>query len=265
MFRLKISVATASFRQQLRQSLNTAGRAGARGVQFDLRNEVKPIDYGETARRQLLHVLRERDLIAAAAHFPLRGPLTDPERLDERIEALHEAIRFAAQLKIRVLTFRPGTIPEPDDPLYADRFLPILSDLAATANHQGVLPCLILTANPSDRVQSLIADVKTGPVGVDADLGGWVMHSEPPAEQLRELHAVVGHVQIRDAIRSTDGSGKEVPVGRGEVDWDEIAALLEEMDYSGWLTVLRTAGEDPIGDISRAIQYLKNLMPYENG
>jgi predicted DNA-binding ArsR family transcriptional regulator len=38
-----------------------------------------------------------------------------------------------------------------------------------------------------------------------------------------------------------------------------MLALLGEADYHGWITVDRTVGEDKAGDVTRAIQYLKNV------
>jgi sugar phosphate isomerase/epimerase len=64
---------------------------------------------------------------------------------------------------------------------------------------------------------------------------------------------------VRDAIREGDGSAREVPVGRGEVPWQELLAVIHELDYRGWFCVDRTQGEDRAGDAARAIQYLRSL------
>jgi sugar phosphate isomerase/epimerase len=76
---------------------------------------------------------------------------------------------------------------------------------------------------------------------------------------LRTLHASVWQVRVRDAVREMDGSGVEVPLGRGEVVWDEFLALVDEIGYRGWLTVDRTAGDDKLHDAARAIQYLRRV------
>ncbi len=52
-----------------------------------------------------------------------------------------------------------------------------------------------------------------------------------------------------------------MPVGRGEVDWDAMVALFDEMNYNGWLTVARYEGDDPLGDATRAVTYLGNVAP----
>jgi sugar phosphate isomerase/epimerase len=64
---------------------------------------------------------------------------------------------------------------------------------------------------------------------------------------------------VRDATRIGDGTSTEVPVGRGEVAWQELLAVVHELDYRGWFCVDRTQGEDRAGDAGRAIQYLRSL------
>ena len=261
MYRTKIAVATAAFRQDIRKSLHSAAESGAEGVQFELRNEIRIADYGETARRQLLYYLKERDLQLASTHFALRSPLLSPDSLDQRIDALKKAIEFTALLKVRCLTFRTGPLPATDSKQYSDQLLPILSELAALGNHTGVVPTIIPSGDSPETFHHLTSSTITGPIGIEADLGGWVMHGQSVNTMLRELHSVIQHVQVRDAIQGIDGLGKEVPVGRGEIDWDEIAALLDEMNYTNWLTINRTAGDDRSEDITNAVTYLRNLFP----
>lgn len=261
MFRIRISVPTLPLNENLKRAVHSAMRIGADGVQFDLRHEIRARDFGETARRELLHSLSEHDLTAASAHFPLRGALLEPDRMDERIAAIHDCLELAAKLRIRLLTLRIGRLPTEESATTSDVLLPVLNDLAARGNHLGVLPCLIPCGDSAVALRVLIDSVSGGPLGIDADLAGWVLNRQSPVKQLRELHDLVRHIQIRDAVADLDGPGKEVPVGRGEIDWDEIAGLLGEMDYTGWLHVTRTAGSDIPGDISRGVQYLRNLIP----
>jgi sugar phosphate isomerase/epimerase len=77
----------------------------------------------------------------------------------------------------------------------------------------------------------------------------------------RELHEHVQHVTARDGVRDIEGSGQEVALGRGDVDWPELLALFTEADYRGWITVDRTQSDDATRDAERALQYLKNVTP----
>ena len=81
-----------------------------------------------------------------------------------------------------------------------------------------------------------------------------------PARRVQLLREFVAHVSVRDAIVGADDGGSEVPVGRGEVPWDELLFLLQETDYRGWLTVDRTQGSDQAGDAARAVQYMQSIL-----
>jgi sugar phosphate isomerase/epimerase len=50
-----------------------------------------------------------------------------------------------------------------------------------------------------------------------------------------------------------------VPVGRGDVAWQEVLAIAYELDYRGWFCVDRTQSNDQAGDAGRAIQYIRSL------
>ncbi len=263
MFRVKISVATYEFDQDIRSALHTAMKIGAQGVQFDLRSQLRPADYGSTARRQLQNYLGERNLQPASAHFSLRSSLFENERLEQRLEAVRNAILFASQMKLRTLTMRLGRLPDLESEEAKQVIFPIMRDLVTHANHFGVTICVIPAGDSAETLLSFLNQIKTGPIAIDADLGSWVLSGRSPGKQLRELNQVIEHIDIRDAVRDVDGVGEEVPVGRGEIDWDEIAGLIEEMGYSGWLNVRRSTGNDKIGDSMRAIQYLRNLIPME--
>jgi hypothetical protein len=43
------------------------------------------------------------------------------------------------------------------------------------------------------------------------------------------------------------------------LEWVEILPLLAEIAYTGWVTVVRTQGDDKRGDVARAVEYLKNV------
>jgi sugar phosphate isomerase/epimerase len=255
----RIAVATAPFRLPVRRAIVAAAECGAQGVQFDARNEVKPDDYGETARRQLLYELGERGLTVGSLTFPLRRPLHDAEHLDLRVSSLRQAMQFASQLRSRALTVRAGRMPEESDAAGLARLQDVLRDLSRYGNHIGVVLALTSAGDPPAGLIALINELKDGPLGIDFDPAASVLARRNASADLREAHSVVTHIQVRDAVRDVDGAGLEVPVGRGEVDWPELLALSGEVQFSGWLTVRRTTGEDIPGDCARAVQFLQNV------
>lgn len=256
-----LAVSTAPLKLKVREAIDTVARLGARGIQFDAREELPAKEFGHTAKQELLHLLSERNLRVASLSFPLRRPLASPEHVDARIEAIRNAMTFTRELKANVLTLPLGGLP--DDAKSAERNLlaELLRDLARHGNHVGVTLCLTLRGEQPVAVQQLLEQVTEGPIGIDLDPAGCVLAQAAPASVARDLHAFLQHVQIRDAVRLSAGFGREVPLGRGEVDWDEFAAVLHEVEYRGWLTVIRSEGDDRLGDVSRALTFLKNLLP----
>lgn len=259
MDRLKIAVAARCFPGPLKRSLQVIAQSGARGVQFDARNELKSADFSETGRRQFLHFLDEVGLSVASLSFPSGRPLFDPEHLEARIAALKSVMQFSAQLKCRVVTLRVGRIPD-DAALPSYKMLiDILNDLCRYGNHVGSTLAITPTSDSAEILKRLIVAVTEGPVGVNFDPAVFVMSGQDVIGSMRTLHDVLIHIQVRDAIRDIDGEGQEVPVGQGEVDWPHLLALIEESAYRGWLTADRTAGEDRAGDVIRAVEFLRQL------
>ena len=52
---------------------------------------------------------------------------------------------------------------------------------------------------------------------------------------------------------------KEVPLGEGWIDWPKYVGYLREVGYDGYFAIEREVGEDPVGDITRAIEFLRTL------
>ena len=257
----RLAVATRCFRQPIAASLKTASELHVQGVQFDLGHEVTSSGLTESGRRQFLHRLSELNLSVAGAVFPLTHPLTDPRELERRVTAVRDAMTFAYALKASTLCCRVGRIPPDRDSKERLLLVEILNDLARHGNHVGTVLCITPTDDSAVELTALVSEIKTGPLGIDFDPAHFAMTGRSSVEALRTLHAVVSHVQLRDGLRDFSGGSQEAAVGRGTIDWPEVFALLSEMDYRGWVTAVRTQGDDRPGDIVRAVQYLRELLP----
>jgi sugar phosphate isomerase/epimerase len=256
---LKVALATHCLGQPLKSALLVASQLGATGVQLDARNEIKPSDISATGRRQFIHSLEEIGLAVASLDFPLRRPLWDMQRLDARVEALKQTMEFAYQLKSRTVTVRLGGLPDKEDATGLGLLQTVLNDLARHGNRVGVTLAIGQGREPVERLLEVLRSVSEGPIGINFDPAAAMMSETAPTEALQAMNKLITHVMVRDATRDMDGNGSEVPVGRGEVPWVEVLALLQEMDYRGWLTVDRTQGEDRAGDAGRAVQFLKSV------
>ncbi|MDX1965905.1 MAG: sugar phosphate isomerase/epimerase [Planctomycetaceae bacterium] len=257
---LQLAVATRCWKAPLLETIGVAADMGVQGLQFDLREELPPSSLTETGRRDFLHRLRERGLRVSSGWLPLQRPLTSEYQLERRLAFLREAMTFAFQLGAPTLCFRCGRIPEDLTQGEGRVLVEMLSDLAAYANHVGVVLGVTPSADTVEQLAGLISQIKTGPIGIDFDPAHFAMSGQPVLDALRALHARVVHVQLRDGMRDLAGGGSETAVGQGIIDWTEVIALLGEMDYRGWLTAIRTQGDDKPNDIARGLRFVKKLL-----
>jgi sugar phosphate isomerase/epimerase len=251
---LPLAIATRCLNQPLKPALVLASQFGAAGVQLDCRNELKPDELSATGRRELLHRLEEMRLSIASLDFPLRRGLFDPDRLDARIAALKQAMDFASLFRCRVVTVGLGRLPG-DSEGPQDLPLAVLSDLARHGNHVGVTLALGPGGEAPAALLELLRQVTAGPLGINFDPASVVSSGRSPVEVVAEWGTLLNHVMVRDATRA----GTEVPVGRGEVAWDELLAVVHELDFRGWFCIDRTQGDDRAGDAARAIQYVRSV------
>lgn len=256
---LQIAIPTHRLNLPLKESLRVAAEMGARGVQFDVRNELKPGDLSETGRRQFLHQLAERGLQVASLYFPTRRTYLDEAELDARVAATKAAMTFARQLQTAVVTVRLGQIPSDKESRPYRLLRDVVGDLARHGNQSGVTLALTPLHDAPETLIEFVTSITTGPLGIDFDPAAFVIAGHNPDAALRSVYHLMVHMQARDAIRDIDG-GLEVALGRGEVDWIALLPLLDEISYAGWVTVNRTQGADLPGDIARGVKFLQNVL-----
>jgi sugar phosphate isomerase/epimerase len=256
---LQIAIATRCLNRPLKAAVVLASELGAGGVQLDARAELKPSEISATGRRELLHMLDDVGLAVASLDFPIRSPLAAQERLDARLQSLKQTMDFAYHLKARTVTVKLGGLPPESDAGEMSLLLAVLDDLARHANRAGVTLALGMGGESAERMRTVLSGITSGPIGIDFDPAAIVASGRPSLEVLDVLSTLVAHVVDRDAVREGGGLANEVPLGRGDVTWDELLARLHEVDYRGWLCVNRTTGEDRPGDAGRAVQFLQSI------
>ena len=208
----------------------------------------------------MLHFLDERGLRVASVDCPIRRPLYDERELENRIAAIKSAMQLAFQLKCGVLSVRIGPIPKQDAGLSYDVLREVLNTLARYGNRVGTILAVTPSGGDPEALLDVLQQVTEGPIGVNFDPAVYAMHGIDSLHALRTLHTFVSQFRVRDGVRDVEDQGVEVPVGRGEVEWDALLPMLDDTSFEGWMCVERTAGDDRIGDCGRAIEFLKRVM-----
>jgi sugar phosphate isomerase/epimerase len=260
---LRRAVACHCLPQPIRRAIRAAVESEATGIQFNARQELRPADLSDSGRRQLRHDLEIEGLTISSLSFPTRRSLHDPEQLEARLSGLKQTLEFAYQLRVPTVVARIGAIPADKDSDDYRLLVEALNEVARYGNRIGATLAITPTRDSAADLKELISKVTDGLVGINFDPAVFAMCGRDAIAAYRELHEHVLHITARDGVRDIDGSGQEVVLGRGDVDWPELIALLAEADYRGWLTVDRTGGSNEYQDAARALTYLRTVSQSE--
>ena len=127
----RVAVQLANFAQPFKKALHTAAQTACDGIQIDARGDLRPSDLSETGLRQLRKMLVDLNLRVAAVSFLTRGGFSSSERLQQRVEATIEAMRFATNLGARSLVCSLGQLPDESDAPERATLTDVLTTLAS--------------------------------------------------------------------------------------------------------------------------------------
>ena len=204
----------------------------------------------------------------------------------EGISKLSELIDLAVKLDTKVVTSHIGVVPEdPQDPSRLN-MVRSLREVAEYAAPRGVTMAIETGPESPETLLSFIEQVNVpGGLGVNLDpanlrmvgsfcpvhavklLGKYIVHTHAKDG----VNLVPGAAYVRYGIFNPDGTQRvfegvprpdyrEVPLGQGQVPWDEYLAALKAIPFDGYLTIEREVGANPAADIATAVSFLKSKI-----
>ena len=248
----RLAVSLANVDRPVRSLLDIAATWTLDGVTLDTR-QIAPADFGQTARRQLLHNIQERRLLLAMLIVPTRSPLAELSRLDARVGAVTAAMPLAWDLGCGAVGVRLGGWPA--DEVDQERLRRVVEELAAAADRFGPRLSLLPSPKALTPLAELLEQIDA-PVAIQLDPAAAVQGGEPLERSARLLPEAITHFRLRDAQAETG----ETILGRGEVDWTLAAALAADLPLLKWLVVDRTEGSQRSVDLARGIEFARAVF-----
>lgn len=276
-----IGVMNNSFRLPLRDGLKKAAELGAQGVQiYATKGEMAPENLSADARRDLLHFLQDLGLCVSALCADLGGHgFTRAADNPAKIERSKHIIDLALDLDCRVATTHIGVVPEN----FSSQRYTVMADacrqLGEYAQASGASFAIETGPEPSKRLRRFLDSLSCKGMAINFDPANLCMViGENAPEGIHNLAPYIVHIHAKDGtmLKKTDpeiiynffAEGGiedmriedyfiEQPLGEGQVDWDGFFTALKEIGYQGFLTIEREVGADPVGDIAKAIAFLK--------
>lgn len=259
MLKIRTSVDLASTGLQLRAALDAAAAAGAEAVVFPLSSPLRPEEITRTAVREIRKLLEDRRLRVSAVHFPTRYGYENPIQLDRRIDATKQAMEVAYALGTHLVINRLGDIPDDDDTGTWTIFREVLLSLARHGERTGATLVAETGSESGAELARLFERLPEGAFGANLHLANLAVHGHDPLETIAAVGDRILHVHATDAARRSGGrSGRQVPLGQGDLDFPAILGALEEYNYRGYFAV-QVTGHDPRRELAESVAFLKRM------
>ena len=286
----KIGVMVDSLRLPLYEGLKVCRDMGADGVQiYAVEGEMAPENIDQASRKKLKSYLDSIGLEISALCGDLGGHgFQDAEQNPIKIEKSKRILDLAAELGTNIVTTHIGIIPEEkDSPIY-EAMQTACEELAVYARSMNAYFAIETGPEPSARLKDFLDTLSTNGVSVNFDPANMVMVTgDDPAAGVRLLKDYIVHTHVKDGKRlkpadprdvygflgyggGTDhakiaemvASGeyfRELPLGKGDVDFEAYFNALNEINYQGYLTIEREVDQNPIRDIAEAVGFIKSF------
>ncbi len=286
----KIGVMVDSLRLPLYEGLKVCRDMGADGVQiYAVEGEMAPENMDQASRKKLKSYLDSIGLEISALCGDLGGHgFQDAEQNPIKIEKSKRILDLAAELGTNIVTTHIGIIPEEQDSPIYEAMQTACEELAVYARSMNAYFAIETGPEPSARLKDFLDTLSTNGVSVNFDPANMVMVTgDDPAAGVRLLKDYIVHTHVKDGKRlkpadprdvygflgyggGTDhakiaemvASGeyfRELPLGKGNVDFEAYFNALNEINYQGYLTIEREVDQNPIRDIAEAVGFIKSF------
>jgi L-ribulose-5-phosphate 3-epimerase len=197
-----------------------------------------------------------------------QGPLTiglvPRDTRAARIAHIKKASDFAKQVGIPAVQTHCGFIPEnPNDPVYKET-IAAMKDVVGYCKRNGQNFRYETGQETPITLVRAIQDIGFDNQGVNFDLANLILYGKAnPVDAIELLTPFVQGIHAKDGLWPTNPKelGKEVPIGKGKVDFPHIIERLKHIDYRGAVTIEREiSGPQQTADVREAKAYLEKLI-----
>ncbi len=191
------------------------------------------------------------------------GGIVPDATWEENWRNIQQYVKLAAKLKLKLVSFHCGFLPEdPADASY-DKLIGRLVKIADAFVGDGIGLAMETGQEDAGTLKEFLDRLAKPNVGVNFDPANMILYAKgDPVAAVKVLMPYVMQVHIKDATAAlVPGQwGSEVPVGTGEVAWPAFFAALKAGGFGGCMSIEREAGEQRIGDITRAKNFILDTI-----
>lgn len=192
--------------------------------------------------------------------------LVPPETRAARTLEMKEIADFAKMLGCNVVALHIGFVPhDTSDPLYAE-ILDVTRDVCDHCAGNGQALHLETGQETADGLLQFIGDVERDNLFVNFDPANMILYGTgEPIEALKKVGKYVRSIHCKDgtwADKPGEEWGAEVALGKGDVGFENYLRALDEIGYTGPLTIEREIPSEPErqkAEIGQAVDLLNSV------
>ncbi len=282
MYKFPIGILMESLKTENdKAAIEAAVSMGVNGMQLHaVRGEKHTPEVMTTEKKkELLDMMKSNGLAFSALCGDLGEGFWRPERNPYLIERSKRIIDMALDLETNIVTTHIGVVP--NDPNH-DRYKIMQEacfELSRYADSLNAHFAIETGPETSLVLKNFLDSLGSTGVAVNLDPANLVMVTgDDPVQAVYNLKDYIVHTHAKDGIKLLDVDPeiiykvivderevkdrpfKEVPLGEGNVDFDNYLKALEDIGYRGYLTIEREVGDNPNLDIQNAAKFLKDKM-----
>jgi len=275
----KIGVMHSNYNLPFGEVVEKASRLGLQGIQLSkTRDEFSPQNMPPSRIREMLDMLHSHGLVFSAVCGEQLYGFTDPAKNPQLIENSKRILNMAKELETNIVTTHIGVVP--NDP--ACDIYKIMQDacfaLAEYADSLGAHFAIETGPEASSLLRTFLDGIGSKGVAVNLDPANLVMVvGDDPVEAVYNLKDYIVHTHAKDGKRLIKGDVNhlystaqaeqyhgqylvEMPLGRGDVNFPKYITALQDIGYSGFLTIEREVEDFRAEDIAYGAGYLRGLL-----
>ena len=279
MYNFPIGVMLDSFRKPPKEALLLAAASGADGIQlYATHGELAPESMDATARRDFRSRTADAGLKISAVCGDLGCGFANAALNPELIRRSKLIMELAKELGTDIVTTHIGVVPADKKAARYAIMQDACGELARYADALGSHFAVETGPERSEVLKEFLDGLGSKGVAVNFDPANLVMVAgERPETAVNNLGEYIVHTHAKDGrqifyrdpevifgLKPDDGikqpSFEELPLGEGDVNFPQYLTALEATGYRGYLTVEREVGNDPCGDINKAVKYLRSVI-----
>jgi len=263
----KIGVIVDSLKLGIKAGIQKAREIGADGFQvYVTQGELAPENLRREDRSDFKEFVRKNGLqISALCGDLFKGFLNEATN-PQVVRRSMEFVDLAVDLGVSVITTHIGRLPEDKSAPAWRTGITAVTQIARYAEDRG---CFFATETGPEEpslLRSFLDEIPSKGIAVNYDPANLVMNG--PFDHIGGVSILkdyIVHTHAKDGVclakgrTPSENKSLEVPLGEGSVAFRYYVRALRDIGYTGYLTIEREVGDDPVRDVTEAVRYLRSL------